>query len=264
MTGIRQSAALRLTVAVAISCPLMLAGCATPPSDPAQRAAFDQANDPLEPMNRAIFDFNDKAYTYVLFPVARGYNDLPGPARNGIHNVIGNLGEPVVFMDKTLQGNASAAGTTIARFLVNTIFGFGGLIDVASHNDLNEPKGGDFGATLATWGVGEGPYLVLPLFGPSNPRDGIGMGVDGIADPFQYVLYTTYPEQIGVTIGKGIDRVGGQVDDYEQAKKTSLDFYAFLRSAYRQNRRFDLGLPAGDDSLYDVPATGGGGKDEHP
>src|SRR5579859_7561762 len=255
MNEFKKTSLLRLMAGCAAFLPLVLSSCATPPTDPAQRAAFDQANDPLEPMNRAIFDFNDKAYTYVLFPVARGYNALPVPARTGVHNVISNLGEPIVFMNKSLQGNASAAGTTFARFAVNSIFGFGGLIDVASHNNLNEPKGGDFGATLYVWGVGEGPYLVLPLFGPSNPRDTVGMAVDGVADPWGYVLYTTYPEQIGVAVGKGIDQLSTKVEDYEQAKKTSLDFYAFLRSSYRQNRRFDLGQsPSTDDSLYDVPA----------
>jgi phospholipid-binding lipoprotein MlaA len=265
MIGTEPSVASRLTVALAVSCPLLLAGCATPPTDPVQRQAFDETNDPFEPMNRAFFDFNDKAYTYVLFPVARGYNDLPDPARIGIHNLIGNVGEPVVFMNKSLQGKVSDAGTTIERFLINSIFGFGGLIDVASHNDIDEPKAGDFGATLYTWGFGEGPYLVLPLFGPSDIRDAVGTGADGAADPFQYVAYTTYPEQIGVFAGKGIDRVAGQVDDYEQAKKTSLDFYAFLRSAYRQNRHFELGQSNSDDSLYDVPGSGAaGGKNDHP
>jgi phospholipid-binding lipoprotein MlaA len=250
---------IRLTAALALC---GLAGCATPPKDPAQRAVFEQTNDPLEPMNRAIFDFNDKAYTYVLFPVARGYNDLPAPARSGIHNVIDNLGEPVVFMNKSLQGDASSAGTTIERFVINSIFGFGGLIDVASHNNINEPKAGDFGATLHAYGVGEGPYLVLPLLGPTDVRDAVGTGVDGAANPWSYVLYTTYPEQIGVFVGTGIDRFSGHVDDYAQAKKTSLDFYAYLRSSYRQNRRFDLGEKTDDDSLYDVPGTPA--KDDHP
>ena len=261
MNEFKTTPTVRLTAACAAFLPLLLAGCATPPTDPAQRAAFDQANDPLEPMNRTIFDFNDKAYTYVLFPIARGYNDLPAPARTGVHNVISNLNEPIVFMNKSLQGDASSAGTTVARFLVNSVFGFGGLIDVASHNDLLEPKAGDFGATLYTYGIGEGPYLVLPLFGPSNPRDTVGMAVDGVADPWGYVLYTTYPEQIGVSVGKGIDLLSTKVEDYEQAKKTSLDFYAFLRSSYRQNRRFELGQsPDNNDSLYDVPAD----KNDHP
>jgi phospholipid-binding lipoprotein MlaA len=238
-----------------------LTGCATPPSDPAQRAAFEQTNDPLEPMNRVIFDFNDTAYTTILFPVARVYNDLPDPARNGIHNALDNLGEPVVFMNKTLQGDISSAGTAVARFLMNTIFGFGGFIDVASHNDLQEPKAGDFGATLYTYGIGEGPYLVLPLFGPSNPRDTVGKVADGFASPWGYVAYTTYPEQLGVAAVAGVDLFAQNMDSYEQAKKTSLDFYAFLRSSQRQNRRFELGEKTdGDDSLYDVPAN----KDDHP
>jgi phospholipid-binding lipoprotein MlaA len=260
MAGLKNLGVFRLT-ALAAAVPFALAGCATPPTDPAQRAAFEQTNDPLEPMNRAIFDFNDKAYTYVLFPVARGYNYLPTPARTGIHNVIDNLGEPVVFMNKSLQGDVSDAGRTVERFLINSIFGFGGLIDVASHNNIAEPKAGDFGATLYTYGVGEGPYLVLPLLGPSDPRDAVGAGVDGAANPWTYVLYTTYPEQIGVFAGTGIDQLSRRMDDYIQAKKTSLDFYAFLRSSFRQNRHFDLGEAPGDDNLYDVP---GGSKDDHP
>jgi phospholipid-binding lipoprotein MlaA len=263
MAAFIPSAAFRLILAATVTVPLWLAGCATPPTDPAQRAEFERTNDPLEPMNRAIFKFNDAAYENVLFPIARGYNHLPDPARNGVHNVIGNLGEPVVFMNKSLQGDVSSAGTTVARFLLNTIFGFGGLIDVASHNGINEPKAGDFGATLYTYGVGEGPYLVLPLFGPSNPRDTVGMVADGEADPWSRVwLYTTYPEGFAVSAGKGIDLLAGRVDDYEQAKKTSLDFYAFLRSSFRQNRRFELsgGKYQGDEGLYDVP----GGSSEHP
>lgn len=253
----------RLIWAATVSVPLLLAGCATPPADPAQRAEFDRTNDPLEPMNRAIFKFNDAAYENVLFPVARGYNHLPDPARNGIHNVIGNLGEPVVFMNKSLQGDVSSAGTTVARFLVNTVFGFGGLIDVASHNGIDEPKTGDFGATLYTYGIGEGPYLVLPVFGPSNPRDTVGMAADGEADPWAWVfLYTTYPERFGVAAGEGVDTLAGRIDDYEDARKTSVDFYAFLRSSFRQNRRFDLsgGKDQGDQGLYDVP----GGASDHP
>jgi phospholipid-binding lipoprotein MlaA len=251
------------TLAIALAACAALAGCATPPADPAQRAAFDQTNDPLEPMNRTIFNLNDKAYTYVLFPIARGYNSLPQPARTGIHNIYGNLNEPIVFMNKALQADAPAAGTTVARFLVNSIFGFGGIIDVASHNGLAEPKAADFGATLYTYGVGEGPYLVMPLFGPSNPRDAIGTAVDGVADPWGYVLYTTYPEEIGVFVVKGVDQFALNMDSYEQAKKTSLDFYAFLRSSYRQNRRFELsgGRDGSNDSLYDVPAAA---PNDHP
>ncbi|HTJ62341.1 MAG TPA: VacJ family lipoprotein [Alphaproteobacteria bacterium] len=263
MAGLIDSAIGRAMAVAVAALPLMLAGCATPPTDPAAKAAFDQTNDPLEPMNRTIFDFNDGLYTNVIFPIGRGYNWLfPTPARTGIHNVIGNLNEPIVFMNKTLQAKPDAAGTTVARFLINTIFGFGGLIDVASNNHINEPKAGDFGATLYSWGIGEGPYLVLPFFGPSNPRDAVGMGADGAADPWGYVwLYTTYPEQIGTSFGKGIDLLSRQMEDYEQARKTSLDFYAFLRSSYRQNRRFELGEKASaDDSLYDVPPD----KDDHP
>jgi phospholipid-binding lipoprotein MlaA len=247
---------------LALGIPLMIGGCATPPKDPAQRAAFEQTNDPLEPMNRAIFDFNDKAYTYVLFPVASVYDVIPSTARTGIHNALDNLGEPVVFANKALQGDGSSAAAAIGRLLLNSIFGFGGLIDVASNNGLQEPKAGDFGATLYTYGVGEGPYLVLPLFGPSNPRDAVGMAADSEANPWPWVLYTTYPEQFAMAGLSGIDLISGKRDSYEQGKRTSLDFYAFLRSAYRQNRQFELTgkSDTGSDNFYQDPSA----ASDHP
>jgi phospholipid-binding lipoprotein MlaA len=248
----------RLSMVLAATLPLLLGACAgKPPADPAARAAYEQNNDPYESTNRAIFDVNDKIYTYALFPVVRTYNTVvPEPARDGIHNAVSNVGEPVVILNKTLQGDVSSAGTAIGRFLIKSVFGFGGIIDVASHNHIEEPKGGDFGGTLASYGVGEGPYLVLPFFGPSNPRDAVGLAADSASDPFQYVAYTTYPEQIAMFGVRGVDRINGNMDNYEQAKKTSLDFYAFLRSSYRQNRRYELGEPAAtDDSLYDAPSA---------
>ena len=102
-------------------------------------------------------------------------------------------------------------------------FGFGGLIDVASPHGLKEPKAGDFGATLAIYGIGDGPYLVLPLLGPSNPRDSFGSLVDEEASPWGYVFYTTYPEQIGVDISEGAVRAADSVDNYENAQRASLD-----------------------------------------
>ena len=208
-----------------------------------------------------MFDFNDKAYRYVLFPVGRVYNDFPDPARDGIHNALENLGEPVIFMNKVLQGQPGDAATSVARFLINSVFGLGGFIDVASHNGIQEPTAGDFGATLYSYGVGEGPYLVLPLFGPSNPRDTIGKIADSEADPFGYVAYSTYPEQFMIAGVKGVDQIAGLMDNYLEARRTSLDFYAFLRSSYRQNRRFEVsGKAETEEDLYANP----GGGDDHP
>jgi phospholipid-binding lipoprotein MlaA len=260
MTGLQTTARV-LAQALAIGLPVLLTACATPPKDPAQRAAFDETNDPLEPMNRAFFDFNDAAYTHVLFPIGRGYVWLlPDPARTGIHNALGNIHEPVSFVNKTLQGDLSAAGTTVARFLLNTIFGFGGLIDVASHNGLDEPKAADFGATLYTWGIGDGPYLVVPIMGPNDVRDATGDVADGFISPWGYLW--TYPEQIGVAVVKGIDEESRAMNQYLDAKKSSVDFYAFIRSSWRQNRHFELsgGKSTSSDSLYTDP----GAQSEHP
>ena len=166
---------------------LAVAACATPPTDPVARAEFDKTNDPLEPMNRKILDFNLFLDRILIKPVAEGYRWIvPEYARNRMRNFLDNLNEPVIFINDTLQGEFHRANTTAGRFLFNSTFGVGGLWDRASQIGM-EKQSGDFGQTLYTWGVPDGPYLVLPLLGPSNPRDIVGMVVDGYADPFSYL-----------------------------------------------------------------------------
>ena len=228
--------------------------CATKPTDPEAAADYQQANDPLEPTNRVFYQVNDTLDTYILRPVAVAYRDVvPGRARQSIHNVIANISAPVVFSNDVLQTKPHRAGTTLMRFLINSTAGIGGLFDVAT--DLGYPDhDNDFGITLALWGVGEGPFLFLPVLGPSDPRDATGFAADIGLDPFTYASF-------GGSAALGYSRFGlGAVDtrsrligDVDQIKRSALDPYATFRSLYRQNRESVIDK-ARDDNQATVPA----------
>lgn len=226
-----------------------VAGCATPPSEPAARAEFERTNDPLEPMNRTIFDVNLFLDRYLIKPVAQGYRTVvPEFTRNSISNFLHNLGEPVIFANDIMQGEFKSANDTAARFLINSTFGLGGTIDFASKTGI-ERQSGDFGQTLYSWGAPEGPYLVLPIFGPSNPRDAVGMGVDGVIDPFGY-LASDYGAGNSATISRmaasGVDLRSRNIETLDDLQRNAIDFYAEIRSLYRQHRADELrhGRPA--------------------
>jgi phospholipid-binding lipoprotein MlaA len=240
---------------------LALTACATPPTDPAARAEYDQTNDPFEPLNRKIFDFNQFLNRILLKPVATAYRDVvPEFGRNFIRHFLDNLDEPVIFANDVMQGEIRRAGVTAGRFVINSSVGLGGILDPATPTGL-EKQSGDFGQTLYSWGIPDGPYLMLPILGPSNPRDGIGMGVDGFIDPFGY-LAANYGARTPYTVGRmvigGIDELSRNLDTLEGLQRDSIDFYASLRSLYRQHRASELrhGAPAavpGLESLYDDP-----------
>ena len=238
---------------------LCVAACATVPEDPVARADFERTNDPLEPMNRSIFDFNMTADKYVIRPAAEAYRDyVPGPIRTGIRNVLDNLKQPVVFANHVLQGDPTRASTTLARFVLNSFMGIGGIFDVATDQGYPRQQG-DFGQTLFVWGANEGPYLMLPLLGPSNPRDGVGRGVDSFIDPWGYVADSTV---FGLSrlIVDGVDERSKYIEELDNIERTSLDFYATIRSLARQRRVEQLyhgnpPPPNFDDSLYSDPAA---------
>ncbi len=228
---------------LAVAATLTVAGCATPPTDPAARAAFDEANDPLEPMNRHVFEFNRVLDGLLFKNVAEFYRIVvPEPVRKSIHNVIVNLNEPVVFANNLLQAKIERGGTTFARFAVNSTVGLAGLFDVATEMGLKEQTG-DFGQTLYSWGVEDGgPYLVLPILGPTNPRDGIGMGVDSYIDPWRYIS-----SDVGIShfmwtrfVMDGLDKRVKAGPELEEIERNSVDYYASLRSLFRQNRAKEL------------------------
>jgi phospholipid-binding lipoprotein MlaA len=246
-----------LAGAVAIAC-VLLAGCATAPTDPAERAAFEANNDPLEPMNRDIFAFNLAADKYVIRPVAEGYREVvPGFARDGIRHFLNNLNEPIIFMNNMLQGEAGRAANTVGRFVVNSTVGVGGIVDVMAMDGVPQ-ESGDFGQTMFSYGVGAGPYLVLPILGPSNPRDAFGkLVVDSTADPFNNLINgTIYNEPTLQYVRAGVDGIdlrARNIETLDQLQRDSLDFYAKMRSVTRQYRDSELrhGKPAEPDpSLY--------------
>jgi|SaaInl4_135m_RNA_FD_contig_71_985323_length_1770_multi_3_in_0_out_0_2 phospholipid-binding lipoprotein MlaA len=226
---------------------VLLAACtATPPTDPEALAAYEEINDPLEPTNRAIFDFNQGFDRALLKPAAEGYREVfPSGVRNSINNVLHNVRTPVILANDILQGESVRAVETLTRFAVNTVLGMGGLFDVAGQYGM-ERHTEDFGQTLAVWGFGEGFYLMLPVFGPSSPRDTIGLVVDSFIDPIGY--FASFPVQFGRSAVEGIDKRSKVLEPLEEIERTSVDFYATIRSLYRQRREDEIrnGEPGGN------------------
>ncbi len=219
----------------------ILNGCATQSVDPEQLRIYEQNNDPLEPMNRTIFGFNMAVDKLVLKPAAQGYRAVvPSPVRKGVNNFFNNLKQPVYFVNALLQGEGKAAGQIAGRFAANTFWGFLGVFDTASQMEIPVIKR-DFGETLAVWGMEYGgPYLVLPVLGPSNPRDAVGIGVDSVLAPLDWALR----HEPWIVYGMwGIDgfRAREQALDFlDSLERSSTDFYATMRSMYQQNRRKEI------------------------
>lgn len=190
--------------------------------------------DPLEPLNRAIFSFNEDLDDWVLKPVAKTWDFVaPTPVELAIENFYRNLLFPVRFVNLLLQGELDPAALSLSRFCVNTTLGIGGIFDAASFLDL-EPQSADFGQTLGKWGVPPGPYLILPLWGPSNPRDSVGLLVDG------YLGVTTFfidwPILLGSVVAETINRRALLLGQVEDIKEASFDLYVSARDAYEQQR----------------------------
>src|SRR5206468_776132 len=221
---------------------LILAGCATPSNNPQAGAAeAEDFNDPLEDTNRAIFDFNQVVDRNVLVPVAKAYRTvLPDPARDSLRDFLRNLRAPLIFANDALQGEFERAGQTFARFTLNSTLGVGGLLDVAGRWGELPYHEDDLGLTFGVWGIPEGPYLVVPVLGPSTPRDLGGQVAEGFGDPFNYIVtgnpYTLY--WIPVVRGgvAGIDQRSRYIETLADIERTSLDYYATIRSLYRQRR----------------------------
>ena len=198
----------------------------------------DEIYDPLEPINRAIFSFNNVADKIILEPAAKGYKKLPSPIQSGISNFINNLKLPLVVVNQLLQGQGKNAVESSGRFVVNSTAGLFGLVDVAEKIGL-EQKQEDFGQTLATWGVGDGFYLVLPIFGPSNVRDTTGMFLTYVTDPINaYAISEGEAWILPIrTATNAIDQRSKIIDEVNALRNNSLDYYAAVRSSYYQNRK---------------------------
>jgi phospholipid-binding lipoprotein MlaA len=209
-------------------------------------------SDPLEPANRAVFDVNDFLDQLLFEPFSRIYRAvLPGLVRESITNVLENAATPVVLANDLFQGEWQRAHTTFGRFMLNTIPGVGGIVDVASWAGMPEGHYEDFGQTLAAHGVPSGPYLVLPILGPSNPRDVAGRVVDLLMNPTFWLLPTD------ASIAKsGVDAINYRsqnIETIEELRRTSLDFYSATRSLFIQLRAAEIrnGRPAPIEDIYD-------------
>jgi phospholipid-binding lipoprotein MlaA len=194
--------------------------------------------DPLEKINRVTFWFNDKLYFYLLKPVAKGYRwIMPEPLMVGVSNVFSNLASPVRVINAALQGKFATAGDELTRFGVNTTLGIGGLFDTAKdHFNLTKTEE-DTGQTLGYYGIGPGPYLVLPFFGPSSFRDGFGLLADSRMNLVYYLWEDT--DYWAAILLENVNKIALDKDTYEGIKKDALDPYLFVRDAwiqYRQNK----------------------------
>jgi phospholipid-binding lipoprotein MlaA len=200
--------------------------------------------DPLESFNRAMFFFNDKLYFWFFKPVARGYRFVaPEPAREGVKRFFSNLGMPIRFVNSILQLKFHDAGAEISRFVINTTIGLGGVMDPARGLWQLDQKNEDFGQTLGFYGVGGGVYLVIPFFGPSSLRDGIGLAFDTAMDPVSYVIPTSQLGPVGfggITAYKWINETSLQIGQYENVRKDALDPYVYIRDAYYQRRKDEI------------------------
>jgi phospholipid-binding lipoprotein MlaA len=213
---------------------LLLGFAATFLAIPCSTLAETEDEDPIEPVNRAIFDFNDTIDEYILEPVAKGYDYVfPTPVKTGVNNFFDNLGFPLYFVSDILQFKFTQAGEHTGRFLINTTAGVGGLIDWAK--DVGLPRHHeDIGTALGYWGVGSGAYIVIPFMGPSNVRDGVCRIPGTFLNPIFYV--DNIPVTTGLFVVDTIDTRRTLIDAIDAGKKGSLDYYTFVRNSYKQRR----------------------------
>lgn len=243
---------------------VLLGGCATrpPESDPVALAEYKETNDPIEPLNRYFFAINSLIDAFVLKPAAVLYDwSLPKPVKNSVRSFFNNLETPVTLANDIFQGEWGRAKTTTTRFAINTTAGIGGLIDWAS--PMGYPyHSEDFGQTLAVHGVGSGPYLYLPVLGPSNPRDGIGYAADTMMNPMTYVLRGHDKVRFILFTSNAIDRRSRAIEVLDEIERSSVDYYASLRSLSRQRRADEIRNGKPDfESLPDLSASNYGSDD---
>jgi phospholipid-binding lipoprotein MlaA len=228
----------RVNWAVASALLLLLQACAGVPRD-----ASLPINDPNEQLNRRVM----AASQAMLRPASKVVNAIPDPVQDRLRDFSSNLKEPRILVNNVLQGRFKAAHTTAGRFLGNSVFGLGGLFDIASRAGVQQ-ESGDFGQTLFVWGVAEGPYVVH--LAPSTLRDAVGSAVDMVADPVGWATGS----QIALSVGTSVLDATASLGQLKQAEDASIDFYSFVRSAYYQTRRAELREAIGLPSVIDSPA----------
>ena len=225
----------------------LLTGCAT--------VARPDPNDPLESYNRSMTRFNDQVDAMVLKPVATAYREVtPAPVRTGVSNFFANIGDVWSFVNNVLQLRAEAAGSSFMRVNVNTIFGLGGLLDVASELGIERYKQ-DFGLTLGRWGIGTGPYLVLPILGPSTLRDTLALPVDMKGNVVSHVDPVSARNSLyalrAVDVRANLLRAGSVLDS------AALDKYSFTRDVFLQVRGSQVDAAQRGNGQVDVDSNDG-------
>ena len=233
---------MRLPLAVALALAASLCACATP------SAELLADNDPWEATNRDTFALDVWVEHHIAEPVVDSYRVvIPQPARDGVHNVVTNLRSPVVLANDILQARPKKAVQTLARVVLNTTIGLGGLFDIASRIGIPYHDN-DFGITLGVAGAQEGSYLVLPLLGPRPPRDLVGGLVDAAFDPLTYMRFAGRHELLTARSGLDIlDTADRNLDQFLSVERSSIDFYASTRSLYRQSRAAQI---RGEDAAF--------------
>jgi phospholipid-binding lipoprotein MlaA len=241
----------------------LLASPASAASHSSQAAGAEVSNssdageieDPFEGLNRALFFINDGLDTMFLRPVAVAYTTfIPAPVRKGVDNFMSNVATPVTLSNDILQGEWERAGITTKRFVINSTIGLGGLVDVAADQGLPKHTE-DFGQTLAVYGVGSGPYIFVPILGPSTPRHLVGRAVDLLSDPWTYILYhSSILVQLAPKAVVGASFRGRNDVSLNSIKETSADYYSSIKNLYSQSRRNAINNGEVDDNdLVDIP-----------
>lgn len=212
-------------LAIVVLCLMILTGCAhSPPTTP---------HDPIEPVNRAMFSFNQTLDHYVLRPVATGYHAVtPDPVESGVGNFFDNVLAPITIVNSLLQLKFASFNIALGRFLINSTVGIGGLFDVASALDIKDPDE-DLGQTLGYWGLGRGAYLVLPFFGPSSGRDFVGDVGDTFLNPINYIdsLAARLSLKLLYIVDTRVEFLA-----FDQVLKQQFDPYIFVRNYYLKSR----------------------------
>ena len=232
------------TLLVTLSTAILVTACSS-------NADNGEIYDPLENMNRTTLKVNDTADRYILEPIAKGYRYVtPQFARTMISNFLRNLNSPVIIGNELLQGDIQGAGNATGRMIINTLAGFGGVFDFASEGGIEyQPE--DFGQTLATWGVGDGLYIMLPLLGPSSLRDASGRLVDSYVDPLRTYLTNIDEKHLHYTrVGANVVSNREQlIEVINDLRRNSFDYYAAIRSAYYQRRQAEINDSNGGSAI---------------
>lgn len=257
-----------LTIAACLAAPTVASAQQAAPESETAPSAIDPAEpppsgDPWEGFNRSMFGVHQAVDGAVLEPVARGYRWItPRPVRGGVLNFLRNLKAPVILANDVLQGEFGRAGTTVGRFAINTTIGIAGILDPASSMGLERHEE-DFGQTLAVWGVPTGPYLFIPLVGPTTVRDGAGRIVDVAFDPLTWAEFDEIDAvRAGRTVTAGIAQRENLIDQIDAFEAQGGDLYITYRSAYEvareaaiQNGRVDVQDLPEFEMIDEIPET---------